>query len=137
GRIGSGLLADRFGAKQALVGMLAFQAVTLSVYLGIQGELPLFGAGLLFGAAYGGAMPLYALVAREFFGERSIGTAFGGIFFISCIGMGLGAYGGGFLFDRLGTYGSPQRASTLVGVGAVAVALALRPPVPFPAPARA
>ena len=135
GRIGSGLLADRFGAKQALVGMLAFQAVTLSVYLGIQGELPLFGAALLFGAAYGGAMPLYALVAREFFGERAIGTAFGGIFFISCIGMGLGAYGGGVIFDWLGSYWTLYLTSTLVGVAAVAVALALRPPEPVPLPA--
>jgi hypothetical protein len=83
--------------------------------------------------AYGGAMPLYALVAREFFGERVVGTTFGGIFFISCIGMGLGAYGGGFLFDRLGTYWSLHLASTLVGAGAVAVALALRAPARAPA----
>ena len=73
-------------------------------------------------------MPLYALVAREFFGERVVGTTFGGIFFISCIGMGLGAYGGGFLYDHLGTYWSLHLASTLVAAGAVAVAMALRPP---------
>lgn len=135
GRIGSGLLADRFGGKRALVGMLGFQAVTLSIYLAIQGELPLFLAALLFGAAYGGAMPLYALVAREYFGERVIGTAFGGIFFISCIGMGLGAYGGGVIFDRLGSYWTLYLTSTVVGVAAVAVALALRPPEPVPLPA--
>jgi predicted MFS family arabinose efflux permease len=128
GRLSSGLLADRFGAKPALVGMLALQATILSGYLYADGAVSLFAVALGFGVAYGGAMPLYALVAREFFGERVVGTTFGGIFFISCIGMGLGAYGGGFLFDRLG-----HLASTLVGAGAVAVALALRAPARAPA----
>ena len=133
GRLSSGLLADRFGAKPALVGMLALQAATLSTYLYADGAVSLFAVALGFGVAYGGAMPLYALVAREFFGERVVGTTFGGIFFISCIGMGLGAYGGGVLFDQLGTYWSLHLASTLVGMGAVAVAVALRAPAPTPA----
>jgi predicted MFS family arabinose efflux permease len=133
GRLSSGLLADRFGAKPALVGMLALQAVTLSTYLYAGGAVSLFAVALGFGVAYGGAMPLYALVAREFFGERVVGTTFGGIFFISCIGMGLGAYGGGVLFDQLGTYWSLHVASTLVGAGAVAVAFTLRPPARAPA----
>ena len=71
--------------------------------------MSLFVVALFFGAAYGGAMPCYALVAREFFGDRVVGTTFGGIFFISCIGMGLGAYGGGFLYDQLGTLLEPPR----------------------------
>ena len=128
GRLSSGVLADRFGARPALVGMLAIQALVLSFYLYAGAAVSLFVVALFFGVAYGGAMPLYALVAREFFGERVVGTTFGGIFFISCIGMGLGAYGGGFLYDQLGTYWSLHLASTLVAAGAVAVAMALRPP---------
>ena len=133
GRLSSGVLADRLGAKPALVGMLALQAATLSTYLYAGGAVSLFAVALAFGVTYGGAMPLYALVAREFFGERVVGTTFGGIFFISCIGMGLGAYGGGFLFDHLGTYWSLHLASTLVGAGAVVVALTLRAPARVPA----
>ncbi len=127
GRLSSGLAADRFGAKPALVGMLALQTLALSTFL-YAGGVSLFAVALVFGVAYGGAMPLYALVAREFFGERVVGTVFGGIFFISCIGMGLGAYGGGVLFDRLGSYWSLHVASTLVGAAAVAVALTLQAP---------
>jgi MFS family permease len=132
GRLSSGLLADRFGAKPALVGMLALQAGALSTYLVADGGVSLFAVALGFGVAYGGAMPLYALVAREFFGERVVGTTFGGIFFISCIGMGLGAYAGGFLYDQLGTYWSLHLSSTLVGAGAIAVALTLRAPASRP-----
>jgi len=128
GRLSSGILADRFGAKPALVGMLLLQAAILSTYLYADGAVSLFAVALAFGVAYGGAMPLYALVAREFFGERVVGTTFGGIFLISCIGMGLGAYGGGILYDHLGTYWTLHLASTLVGSAAVAVALTLRTP---------
>jgi MFS family permease len=136
GRLSSGVLADRFGARPALVGMLAIQALVLSFYLYAGAAVSLFVVAVFFGVAYGGAMPLYALVAREFFGERVVGTTFGGILFISCIGMGLGAYGGGFLYDHLGTYWSLHLASTVVAAGAVAVAMALRPPgrVPVLAP---
>lgn len=133
GRIGSGLLADRFGPKPALVGMLTLQAATLSTYLVAQAEVPLFVVALMFGVAYGGAMPLYALVAREYFGGRVIGTAFGGIFFVSAIGMGLGAYAGGWLYDLLGSYWTLHLSSTLVGAAAVAAALALRPTQAAPA----
>jgi MFS family permease len=128
GRLSSGVLADRFGAKPALVGMLALQAAILSTYLYADSAVSLFVVALAFGVAYGGAMPLYALVAREFFGERVVGTTFGGIFLISCIGMGLGAYGGGILFDHLGTYWTLHVTSTLVGTAAIAVALTLRAP---------
>lgn len=104
GRIGSGLLADRLGARRALIAMLAVQALTLSGYLVADGEGGLFGLALAFGVAYGGAMPLYVLAARECFSEAVVGTAFGGIFFVSCVGMGLGAAAGGWVFDRLGSY---------------------------------
>jgi MFS family permease len=128
GRIGSGLLADRFGAKPTLVAMLAFQALVLSTYLVAAGPGVLFGVALAFGVAYGGAMPLYALVAREYFGDRVIGTAFGGIFFISCIAMGLGSYLGGVIFDAFDSYWTLHLASTLVGSAAIVTAIGLRPP---------
>jgi MFS family permease len=130
GRIGSGLLADRFGAKPALVGMLALQAATISTYLMARDEAGLFAAAVAFGVAYGGAMPLYALVAREYFGPRVIGTAFGGIFLVSAVGMGLGAYAGGFVHDLFGSYWSLYAASTVIGTAAIAFGLALRPPRP-------
>ncbi len=138
GRLGSGVLADRLGPRPALVLLLTVQAATLSTYLAAGGAGSLFLVALAFGVAYGGAMPLYALLAREFFGPRVVGTAFGGIFLVSTIGMGLGAYAGGIVYDRLGSYWMLHLGSTVVGAAAVVVALGLRPPrlAPSPAPAR-
>jgi predicted MFS family arabinose efflux permease len=71
-------------------------------------------------------MPLYAVVAREFFGERAMGASYGGIFFISYIGMGLGAWIGGQVFDRTGAYQIMYLLSFLYGAAGAVLALWLR-----------
>jgi MFS family permease len=133
--VATGLVADRFGAKRTLISMLGAQAVMISLYLVARGLGPLYALSLAFGVAYGGVMPLYALVTREYFGERIMGTAYGVVFFISCIGMGLGSYAGGLIHDAAGSYQWLFLGSMAVGAMAVVLALALRPPAPIRAAA--
>jgi MFS family permease len=130
GRVGTGLVADRYGTKQTLVTMLSLQAVMIALYLVAHDLGTLTALGLAFGVAYGGVMPLYALVTREYFGEKILGTAYGVVFFISCIGMGLGSWAGGVIHDALGTYQWLFLASTAIGVMAVVLGVTLRPPAP-------
>ena len=102
-------------------------------------ESALWTLSLAFGVAYGGAMPLYAVVTREYFGERILGTAYGGVFFISCIGMGLGSYVGGAIHDLLGSYQWLFLGSSAIGTMAIVLGVTLRAPgaaaVPRPSPA--
>jgi len=128
GRVGTGIVADRVGAKPTLIAALMLQALTLFAFLFVRDLGPLSALTFVFGIAYGASMPLYALVTREYFGEEALGTAFGAVFFISCIGMGLGSYGGGFLYDALGSYMWLFLASGAIGAMAVVMAIALRPP---------
>src|SRR5438105_4640054 len=66
GRLGGGILADRFGAKSTLLAGLALQAAMIVLYLFVR-EIGLFYLlAVAFGVAYGGVMPLYALVTREY-----------------------------------------------------------------------
>jgi MFS family permease len=88
----------------------------------------MYGLALVFGLAYGGAMPLYALVTPEYFGERVMGTAYGAVFFISCIGMGLGSFAGGAIYNTLGSYQWLFLGSFAVGSVAVVLGATLRPP---------
>ena len=138
GRLGTGLLADRFGVKQTLISMLLLQALMIPLYLFAHDLGALHALGLAFGVAYGGVMPLYALVTREYFGEKIMGTAYGVVFFVSCIGMGLGSYAGGLIHDALGSYQWLFLGSLAVGGMAVVLAATLRPPalVTAAAPAR-
>jgi len=128
GRLGTGVLADRFGAKPTLISTLALQAVMVFLFLFAHDLGSFYVLALIFGMAYGGVMPLYALVTREYFGDRVMGTTYGGVFFISSIGMGVGSYAGGYIFDLLGNYNWLYLGSFLVGAAAVAMAATLRPP---------
>jgi MFS family permease len=81
----------------------------------------------VFGFAYGGVMPLYAVLAREYFGQRILGAVFGAAAMISSLGMALGPAVGGWIYDSFGRYTWMYLASAAIGLGAVAMALAFPP----------
>jgi MFS family permease len=128
GRIATGLIADRLGAKRTLVAALALQAPAILVYAGIRGPASFYLLGIVFGLAYGGVMPLYALLTREYFGQRAMGGAYGAIYMLQAIGMGLGTFGGGFLYDRLGDYTTMFTSAAAIAAAATLLSLALRSP---------
>jgi MFS family permease len=138
GRLGGGLLADRFGAKKTLLSGLALQAAMIVLYLYVRELAPFYALAVVFGVAYGGVMPLYALVTREYFGEKVMGAAYGAVFLISTLGMGLGSFAGGVLYDRLGSYNWLYAGSFAIGAAAVGLALTFRAPraLPMAIPAR-
>src|SRR3989440_6180884 len=126
GRIGGGLLADRFGAKPTLIAGLAVQAAMIFGYLFARDLGSVLALALVFGTAYGGVMPLYALVTREYFGEKVMGSAYGAVFLISTLGMGLGSFAGGAIYDRLGSHPWLFLASFAIRAMAVVLAFTFR-----------
>ena len=128
GRVGTGLVADSIGAKRTLIAALILQAATIFLYALPNGAGTLYGLAMIFGVAYGSVMPLYAVVTREYFGDRAIGTAYGGVFFISCMGMGLGSYAGGIIHDLLGSYLWLFIGSGMIATMAIVLGITLRPP---------
>jgi MFS family permease len=133
GKIVCGLLADRVGAKHVLVAGLALQAVAISLYLTTRELSHFYGVAVIFGFAYGGVMPLYAILVREYFGARTMGTIFGAVGFASTLGMAMGPVAGGWLYDASGSYFWLFIVSCAIGVGAAAIAFTFRPPRSRPA----
>ena len=133
GKIICGLIADRVGAKRTLLAGLALQAVSVSLYLFTRDLMSFYALALMFGFAYGGVMPLYAILIRDYFGARIMGTTFGAVAFVSTLGMALGPQAGGWLYDTFGSYFWLYIGSFGIGLGAVAIALTFRPPRPLPA----
>jgi MFS family permease len=127
GRIATGMIADRLGAKPTLVAGLALQAVVVALYLFAHDAGSFYLLALVFGLAYGGVMPLYALITREYFGEKVMGSAYGGVFLISTLGMGLGSFAGGWIYDHLGSYAWLYLSSAAIGAMAGVLALTFRP----------
>jgi MFS family permease len=123
GRLLLGLLADRYGAKRVLVAGLLVQSFAIASYLMVSQLGEFYALSVVFGTAYGGVMPLYAVLARESFGQRVMGTVFGAMTMASSIGMAFGPWAGGRIFDAFDSYAWLYVGASTVALGAVAVAL--------------
>jgi MFS family permease len=129
GRVLLGVLADRLGVKPVLVTGLLVQALVIGSYLAVSQLGQFYTLAVIFGAAYGGVMPLYATLAREYFGQEIMGSVFGAATMLSSLGMAIGPLAGGWIFDTYGGYAWMFLGSLAVGLGAAAIALAF-PPLP-------
>jgi MFS family permease len=123
GRILIGLLADKLGAKRVLVGTLILQSLAIAAYLRVNELSEFYTLAVIFGVAYGGGMPLYASIAREYFPQHIMGTVFGAATMLSSLGMALGPVAGGWVFDTYHNYAWLYIASAMVAAGAVLLAL--------------
>ena len=120
------------GAKRTLVVGLAIQALSLILYLFTRELASFYALAVMFGFAYGGVMPLYAILIREYFGARMMGALFGAAGLASTLGMALGPPLGGWLYDGFGSYAWLFIGSSAIGLGAVAIASTFRPPQAAP-----
>jgi MFS family permease len=134
GRVTLGLIGDRIGAKPTLVAGLLVQALAVGAYLFVDALGEFYALSVMFGLAYGGVMPLYAVLVRDSFGPRIMGTTFGAVSMFASLGMALGPWAGGYVFDTYGSYAWLYIGSFSIGLGAVAISLTFRP-LRFP-PAR-
>jgi MFS family permease len=123
GRLLFGVAADRWGAKPVLVVGLLVQALAAASYLAVDRLGGFYAVAMVFGMAYGGTMPLYASLARQAFPARILGSVFGAASLLSGLGMALGPWVGGWLFDRFGSYAWMYLGAMGVGLAAVAMAL--------------
>jgi MFS family permease len=127
GRVLFGLAGDRFGAKQTVIFALVVQALGAGAYYFTRQIGEFYAVAAVFGMAYGGVMPLYSVIAREYFPMRIMGTLIGASSMIASLGMSLGPAVGGWIFDTFGTYGWLYLGSLVMGLAAAGIALAFPP----------
>ena len=127
GRVVFGLLGDKFGAKRTLVSGLLLQALGATAYYFVNGLGGFYAAAAVFGFIYAGVMPLYAVLARENFPLRLMGTVIGTTAMAGSLGMATGPVIGGLIYDHLGSYGWLYLGSGAMGLGAFLIALTFRP----------
>ncbi len=128
GRLLFGLLADRIGVRRVIVGGLALQAIGIYAYIYVSELQHFYMLAVVLGLVYGGVMPLYAVLARDYFSAGVMGTVLGAATMTSSLGMAFGPVGGGWLYDTFGSYHWLYVASAGVGIAAAAMALAFPPP---------
>jgi MFS family permease len=111
-RLVSGWICDRIGGIRTLLLGSALQGVALLLFLPFNGMVPLYVISGLFGLFQGGIVPSYAIIVREHFAPSEAGARVGALLMATLVGMALGGWMSGWIFDQTGSY----RAAFLNGI---------------------
>jgi MFS family permease len=112
-RVASGFIADRIGGVRTLLLGSVLQGSALFMYLWFDGLVSLYVISALFGLFQGGIVPMYAVIVREYFSPKQAGTRVGLVLMATLLGMALGGWMSGAIFDLTGSY----QAAFLNGIG--------------------
>ena len=103
-RLASGFLADRIGGIGTLILGSTLQCLALLFYLPFDGLTSLYLVSALFGLSQGGIVPSYALIVRDYFPAREAGTRVSLVLTSTVLGMALGGWMSGEIYDLTGSY---------------------------------
>ena len=98
------LVVDRFGGLVALLVFSALQTAALLLYAAADGLLALYAVSVLFGIGYGGVNICYPVLVREYLPRAEAGRRLGVILLFGTLGMALGGWLAGHIFDSTGSY---------------------------------
>jgi MFS family permease len=103
-RLTSGAIADRIGGVGTLILGSTLQCLALMLYLPFDGLMSLYVISGLFGLSQGGIVPSYALIVRQYFPAREAGARIGLVLMATVMGMALGGWMSGKIYDLTGSY---------------------------------
>ena len=125
GRIYWGMFADRYGARLALMLTLFMQGALILWLVNAQDPVIFFLYALVWGFGYGGVGTQYGMVSREVFGARLFGPGYAGQNAFAMVGMSVGGFLGGYLFDISHSYVTSWLVSVASGLIASLLAMDL------------
>ena len=103
-RLVSGWISDHIGGLHTLLVGSVLQGASLLLFLPVEGMVPLYVVSAMFGLFQGGIVPSYALIVREYFAPGEAGARVGMVLLATMLGMALGGWLSGAIFDWTGSY---------------------------------
>jgi MFS family permease len=103
-RLVSGMICDRIGGLRTLMLGSILQGIALLLFLPFDGLVSLYVIAALFGLFQGGIVPSYAIIVREYFEPAEAGARVGTVIMATLLGMALGGWMSGKVFDLTGSY---------------------------------
>jgi MFS family permease len=103
-RLISGLICDRIGGLRTLLLGSVLQGTALLMFLPFDGMVSLYLVSAMFGLFQGGIVPSYAIIVREHFKPQEAGARVGAVLMATMVGMALGGWLSGWVFDLTGSY---------------------------------
>ena len=80
------------------------QCLALFLYIPFNGLVSLYVVSLIFGLSQGGIVPSYAIIVREYLPAREAGERVGLVIMMTVVGMALGGWISGVIYDLTGSY---------------------------------
>jgi MFS family permease len=103
-RLLSGLICDRIGGLRTLLLGSTLQGLALLLFIPFDSLASLYLISALFGLFQGGIVPSYAIIVREYFPPAEAGARVGTVLMCTLLGMALGGWMSGKVFDLTGSY---------------------------------
>ena len=103
-RLASGFVADRIGGLNTLLIGSFLQTVALALYVPFDSLMSLYVVSALFGLFQGGLVPSYAIIVRDYFPPGEAGTRVGITLTATLMGMAIGGWLTGAIYDWTGSY---------------------------------
>lgn len=103
-RLASGFLADYIGGVKTLLIGTVLQCLALLAYIPFDGLASLYIVSLVFGLSQGGIVPSYAIIVREYLPAHEAGQRVGIVIMATIVGMALGGWLSGWIYDLTGSY---------------------------------
>ena len=128
GRLTVGTFADRIGGRNAYVVCLVPLVTSLLILMIVDTRAALFAVVALYGFGHGGLFTVVSPTVAEYFGTRTHGAIYGGIYLFGTIGGAAGPIMAGRVFDVTGSYEYAFSALALMGAGALLLMASLPPP---------
>jgi len=129
GRISAGFLSDKVGRKRILITEFIFQSIAF-IWLLFSAEVwMLFLFAILFGLSSGGWTGVIAAFPADYFGYKATGSILGFAVILAGIGVAIGPYLGGHIFDTTQSYNYMVIMCIIATIAAIICASLLKPPV--------
>ncbi len=103
-RLGSGWISDRIGGLRTLLLGSVAQCLVLAAFMLAEELTTFYALSIAFGLAQGGIVPSYAMIVRRYFPAGEAGWRISLALLFTVIGMALGGWMAGALYDLTGSY---------------------------------
>jgi MFS family permease len=120
-----GWLTDRVGGLYTILAASSCQAAALVGFVFTQDEAGLFAVSAAFGLGFSGLIPAYVVALRAMFPANEATWRMPVWFFTNIIGMALGGWLAGYVYDQLGSYGPAFALGVAFNIANIAVIAAI------------
>ena len=125
-RFAAPIIGDKYGSRPIIFLSFLGQGLSVLILLGANSLFEFYLFAILFGIPYGGEGTVIPVINKQYFGRFPMGTTYGWQLFGAGIGMAIGGFVPGIIFDISGSYSFAIWISSISSLWGAIIVLMLR-----------